>query len=161
VTETRRPGATWESESRSWGGLIQPLSSQAMRILCLDAIGLCLAAFRPSLEEAIGAPSAHLARQALGLLRRRARVSPLSEPDGELLESLRALGECDHSLAAASIATALTEYAGAMSAGLDASNVLVVMSACYEAVQHADRGNPTLASLITAQRGLIDAAALA
>jgi hypothetical protein len=153
--------AAWEIESRSWGGVIQPLSSHAMRILCLDAIGLCLASLRPSLEEAIGAGSAHLARRALNLLRQRAGVSSLGEPDGELLDSLRALRECGNSLAAASVATALTEYADAMTVGLDASDVLVVMSACYQAVLHAERGNEALTSLITAQRGLIDAAALA
>jgi hypothetical protein len=57
-----------------------------------------------------------------------------------------------------------------MSAGLDASNVFIVMSACYEAVLHAERtprtttaerGNQTLTRLIIAQHGLIDAAALA
>ena len=35
--------AAFQIESRSWGGLVQPLSSQAKRVLCRDAIGLCLA----------------------------------------------------------------------------------------------------------------------
>jgi hypothetical protein len=162
--------AAWEIESRSWGGLIQPLSSHAKRILCLDAIGLCLASFRPSLEEALGTPSARLARRALDLLRQRADDSSPGEPDAEFLDDLRALRECDHSPAVASIVMALTEYAGAMPVGLDASDVLVVMSACYEAVLHtertprataAERGNQALARLITAQHDLIDAAALA
>jgi hypothetical protein len=83
---------------------------------------------------------------------------------------MRALREGDDSPVAASIVTALTEYAGAMPAGLDASNVVVIMSACYEAVLRAERtpaltaaerGNRTLTRLIIAQRGLIDAAALA
>jgi hypothetical protein len=162
--------AAWEIESRSWGWLIQPLSSHAKRVLCLDAIGLCLASFRPSAEEVLGAPAARLARRALDLLRQRADNCSPREPDNELLDGLRALREDDHSPAAASVITALTEYAGAMPAGLDASSVFVVMSACYEAVRHAERtprvtaaerGNQTLTHLITAQRGLIDAAALA
>jgi hypothetical protein len=162
--------AAWELESRSWGGLIQPLSSHAKQVLCLDAIGLCLASFRPSPEEALGAPSARLARRALDLLRRQANDSSPGEPDAEFLDGLRALRECDHSPAVASIVTALTEYADAMSAGLDVSNVFIVMSACYEAVLHAERtprtttaerGNQTLTRLIIAQHGLIDAAALA
>jgi len=159
--------AAWETESRSWGGLIQPLSSRAKRLLCLDAISLCLASLRPSPEEALGAPTARLARRALDLLRQQAGDSPPGEPDEEFLDSLRALREGDHSPAAASIVTALTECACAMPAGLDASNVFVVMSACYEAVRHAERtprataaerANQTLTRLITAQRGLIDAA---
>ena len=159
----------WEIQSRSWGELIQPLSSHAMRILCLDAIGLCLASCRPSPEQALGAQAARLARRALDLLRRRADDPSPGEPDGEFLDSLRALRDGDHSAAAASVATALTEYADAMPAALDASNVFVVMSACYEAVRlaertpratAAERGNQTLTRLITAQRGLIDAAVL-
>jgi hypothetical protein len=162
--------AAWEIESRSWGGLVQPLSSRAKRILCLDAIGLCLASFRPSPEEALGAPTARLARRALDLLRQGAGDPSPSEPDREFLNGLRALREVDHSPAAESIVTALTEYADAMPAGLGASSVLVVMSACYAAILHAERtprltaaerGNQTLRCLITAQRGLIDAAALA
>jgi hypothetical protein len=173
---TRRPGegrvvstAAWETESRSWGGLIQPLSSHAKRALCLDAIALCLASFQPSAEQALGASAARRARRALDLLRQQAGDSPPGKPDGEFLDGLRALREGDPSPAAASIVTALTEYAIAMPAGLDASNVFVVMSACYEAVRQAERtprataaerGNQTLTRLITAQRGLIDAAAL-
>ena len=162
--------AAWQVESRSWGGLIQPLSSHAKRILCLDAIGLCLASFRPSPEEALGTQPARLARRALALLWQRADDSPPGQPDGEFLDGLRALRADDHSPAVASIVAALTEYVGAVSAGLDASNVFFVMSACYEAVLHAERalrataaerGNQILTRLITAQRGLIDAAALA
>jgi hypothetical protein len=153
----------WETESRSWGGLIQPLSSHAMRVLCLDAIGLCLASLRPSAEEVLGASSARLARRALDLLRHHFSHGELA---GEFVDSLRALREADDSPAVASVVTAFTEYAGAMSAGLDASDVLVVMSACYEAVRHAEQvppghGNQTLTRLITAQRGLIGAAVLA
>jgi hypothetical protein len=149
----------WETASRSWGGLIQPLSSHAMRVLCLDAIGLCLDSLRPG---AVGAPSGRLARRALDLLRQPA--GDFSR--GEFPDTLRALRECDGSATVASVVTAFTEYAGAMSAGLDASDVLVVMSACYEAVRQAEdvppgHGNQTLARLITAQRGLISAAALA
>jgi hypothetical protein len=160
----------WERESRSWGGLIQPLSSHAKRVLCLDAIGLCLASLRPSPEEALGAPTARLARRVLDRLRQQADDSPPGEPDGEYLDGLRALREGDHSPAVASIVTALAEYADAGPDGLDASKVFVVMSACYEAVRHAERtlrataaehGNQTLTRLISAQRGLIDAAALA
>jgi hypothetical protein len=162
--------AAWEIESRPWGELIQPLSSHAKRVLCLDAIGLCLASLLPSAERALGAPTARLARRALVLLRQRADDSSPGEPGGEFLDSLRALQEGDHSPAAASIVTALTEYAGAMPAGLGASNVFVIMSACYEAVRHAERtprataaerANQTLTRLITAQRELIDAATLA
>ena len=159
----------WEIESRSWGELIQPLSSHAMRVLCLDAIGLCLASLRPSPEEALGARSASLARRGLDLLR-QADDSSRAQPDGEFLDSLRALREGDHSPVVASIVAALAEYAGALSAGLDASNVVVVMSACYEAVLHSERtprvtaaghGDQNLTRLITAQRGLINAVALA
>ena len=159
----------WEIESRSWGELIQPLSSHAKRILCLDAIGLCLASFRPSPEQSLGAQTARLARRALDLLSQRTGDPSPGEPDGEFLDSLRALRDGDHSAAAGSIVTALTEYADAMPAALDASNVFVVMSACYEAVRHAEhaprataaeRGNQTLMRLIAAQRGLIDAAVL-
>jgi hypothetical protein len=162
--------AAWEIESRSWGGLIQPLSSQAKRVLCLDAIGLCLASFRPSPEEALGAPTARLARRALDLLRQRAGDSPPGEPDGGFLDDLRALRAGDHSPAAAAIVTAITEYAHAGPAGPDASDVLIVMSACYEAALHAERtarvtsaerGGRAVTRLITAQRGLIDAVALA
>jgi hypothetical protein len=162
--------AVWETESRSWGGLVQPLSSHAKRVLCLDAIDLCLASFRPSPEQALGAPTARLARRALDLLRERAGDPSPGEPAGEFLDSLRALGEGDHCAAAGSVITALTEYADAMPAALDASNVFVVMSACYEAVRRAERtprataaehGNQTLRRLITAQRRLIDAAVLA
>lgn len=153
----------WETESRSWGGLIQPLSSHAMRVLCLDAIGLCLASLRPSAQEALGASSARLARRALDLLRQHFSRGEIT---GEFVDSLRALREADGPPAVASVVTAFTEYAGGMSAGLDASDVLVVMSACYEAVRHAEqvppgRGNQTLTRLITAQRGLIGVAALA
>ena len=162
--------AAWEIESRSWGGLIQPLSSHAKRALCLDAIGLCLASFRPSPEQALGAPAARLARRALDLLRQRAGDPSPSGPDGDFLDTLLALREGDHPAAAASVVTALTEYADATPAALDASNVFVVMSACYEAVRHAERtprgtaaerGSQALTRLITAQRGLIDAAVLA
>jgi hypothetical protein len=55
---------------------------------------------------------------------------------------------------------ALTEYADSMAAGLDASNVLVIMSACYEAELYAEPGNQTLTHLIAAQRRLINAASL-
>ena len=160
----------WEIESRSWGELVQPLSSHAKRILCLDAISLCLASLRPSPEQALGAPTARLARRALDLLQQQAGDSWPGRPAGEFLDSLRALRESDHSPAVACIVAALTEYADAPQAGLDASNVFVVMSACYEAVRHAEdtsrvttaeRGDQTLTRLITAQRGLIDAAALA
>ena len=160
----------WEIESRSWGELIQPLSSHAKRILCLDAIGLCLVSLRPSPELALGAPTARLARRALDLLQQQASDPWPGEPAGEFLDSLRALRKNGYLPAVACIVTALTEYADAMPAGLDASNVFIVMSACYEAVRHAEdasrltaaeRGNQTLTRLITAQRGLIDAAALA
>jgi hypothetical protein len=162
--------AAWQTESRAWGGLIQPLSSHAKRVLCLDAIGLCLASFRPSPEEALGAPTARLARRALDLLRQQADDPSPGQPDRELVDGLRALRAGDHPPAAASIVSALTEYAGALPAGLDASHVFAVMSACYDAVLRsertarvtaAERGNQTLARLITGQRGLIDAAALA
>jgi hypothetical protein len=57
-----------------------------------------------------------------------------------------------------------------MPADVTASTVLLVMSACYEAVMHADRRARVTAAgrddqarmrLISAQRGLIHAAALA
>ena len=154
--------AAWEIESRSWGGLIQPLSSHAKRALCLDAIGLCLASFRPSLEEALGAPSALLARRALSLLRERADSFAPGGVSAEFQDGLRALRKRDRSPAVASIVTALTECADATSsAGFDASDVLTVMSACYEAVRQAERGNQALGRLIAAQRGLIEAAAFA
>jgi hypothetical protein len=159
--------AAWEIESRSWGGLIQPLSSRAKRILCLDTIGLCLASFRPSLEEAVGTLPARVARRALDLLRQQPGDS---SSDQRFLDGMRALQEGDHCPAIASVVTALTEYAHAIPAGLDASDVLVIMSACYEAVRHAERtprvtaaerGNQTLTRLITAQRDLIHAVTLA
>jgi len=160
--------AAFQIESRSWGGLVQPLSSQAKRVLCLDAIGVCLASFRPSLEEALGARSARLARRALELLRADDYVP--NGPGGEFRDALRALREDDQCAAVASVVAALTEYADAMPADLTASTVLLVMSACYEAVMHADRrarvtaagrGDQALTRLISAQRGLIGAAALA
>jgi hypothetical protein len=155
-------------ESRPWGELIQPLSSHAKRVLCLDAIGLCLASLLPSAEQVLGAPTARLAWRALDLLRQRKGDFPPGALDGEFLDTLRALREGDRSPAAASIVTALTEYAVAMPAGLGASNVFVIMSACYEAVRQAERtprataaerANQNLARLIAAQRELIDAAA--
>jgi hypothetical protein len=145
--------ATWETESRSWGALIQPLSSHAKRVLCLEAIGLCLA----SLEGTLGATSARLARRALDLLRRR----PDGPPDDEFLDALRALEGHDDRPAVASIVTAFRQYAVAWPGGLDASDVLAVMSSCHEAVVHADRGEQALAGLLTAQRDLIYASALA
>ncbi len=72
--------AAWEIESRPWGGLVQPLSSQAKRVLCLDAIGLSLASFRPSPEEALGARSARLARQTLELPATRRSCTPTERP---------------------------------------------------------------------------------
>jgi hypothetical protein len=162
--------AAWEIDSGSWGELIQPLSSRAKRVLCLDTIGLCLASFRPSLEEAVGAPPARIARRALDLLRQQAGDSAPGEPDSEFLDGMRALREGDRCPAIASLVTALTEYAHAIPTGLDASHVFVVMSACYEAVRHAERtprvtaaerDNQTLTRLITAQRGLIHAVTLA
>jgi hypothetical protein len=162
--------ATWETQSRSWGGLIQPLSSHAKRVLCLGAIDLCLASLRPSAEKAFGARPARLARRALDLLWQQADDSSPGQPDQEFLASLHALREFDRSPAVASVVTALTQYADAMPAGLDAADVFVVMSASYEAVRQvedttrvtaAECGSQTLTRLITAQRGLIDAAALA
>jgi hypothetical protein len=152
--------AAWEIESRSWGGLIQPLSSHAKRILCRDAIGLCLESLRSPLEEALDTRTAHLAQRALDRLRNRADDSPPGEPDAEFQDCLRALRECDCSPAVASLVTALTECAGAMTAGLDASDVLDIMSVCHDAVLQAVGVDRTLAQVITAQRRLIDAAAL-
>jgi hypothetical protein len=149
--------AAWEIESRSWGVIIQPLSSHAKRVLCLDAIGLFLASFRPSLEEA---PTARLARRVLDLLRQQADGYSPGEPDGAILDGLRTLRVRDRSPAVASMVRALTEYADSMAAGLDASNVLVIMSACYEAELYAEPGNQTLTHLIAAQRRLINAASL-
>jgi len=149
--------AAWETESRSWGGLIQPLSSHAKRVLCLDAIGLCLTWFRPAPGEG---PAARLARRVLDRLRRQ--VDDFSDkPYEEFLDDLRALRESDDCPAVASIVTALTQYADAVPVGLDAADVFMVMSASYEAVLHAERGNQTLAHLIIAQRDLIEAVALA
>ena len=171
--------ARWEIESRSWGGLIQPLSGHAKRVLCLDAIGLCLASFPPSAPsapsgpsgpsdgEALGVRSARLARRALDLLRQRADDPSPGEPGEEFLDGLRALRESGHSPAAASIVAAFTEYAAALSAGLSASDVLVVMAACCQAVLPAEGAVPAqyadqaLERLVTAQRGLIEAAAAA
>lgn len=154
--------AAWEIESRSWGGLIQPLSSHAKRALCLDAIGLCLASFRPSLEEALGAPTARLARRALDLLRERAGDSAPGRVSGEFQDGLRALRKRARSPAVASIVAALTEYAEATSsADFDASDVLTVLSACYDAVLNTGRGDEPLSRLIAAQRGLIEAVAFA
>jgi hypothetical protein len=153
--------AAWDAMSRSWGGLIQPLSSHGKRVLCLDAIALCLASLAPSPEEALGADAALLARRELDLLRKAAGDSPPGVPGGEILGVLRAPRQAGSRPAAASLATALTGYADAVGGSLDACDVLLVMSACYEAVLHCGRDNPALPHLLTAQRALIAAAALA
>jgi hypothetical protein len=152
----------WEIESRSWGMLIQPLPAHAKRVLCLDLIAMCLTSVRPALEEALGAPPARLADRALGVLRHHADDPSPGEPDPEFPDCLRALREYAHLPVVAPVVTALTAYADALPAGLDASDVLVVMSACHEATLQAEPGRveQALARLITAQRGLIDAAAL-
>lgn len=147
----------WEIESRLWGAIIQPLSSHAKRVLCLDAIGLFLASFRPSLAEA---PTARLARRVLDLLRQQADDYSAGEPGGAILDGLCILRAREHSPPVASMVRALTAYADAMVAGLEASSVLVIMSACCEAVLYAEPGNQTLTHLIAAQRRLVNAASL-
>jgi hypothetical protein len=144
----------WETSSRPWGGLIQPLPARAKRTLCLDAIDLCLRSF--PLDDVLGANSASLARRAVDLLGK-----PADDPGTEFSDVLRALRDGDHSPTATRIVTALTEFSEALPGGLAACDVLVVLSACYEAVLCTGPSEQALTDLITAQRRLIDAAALA
>lgn len=104
--------------------------------------------------------TARLARRVLDLLRQRADDYSPGEPDGEILDGLRVLPVRDGSPAVASVVRALTEYADTVAAGLDASDVLDIMSACCEAVLYAEPGSQALTRLIVAQRRLIDDASL-
>ncbi|MCF3135570.1 hypothetical protein [Streptomyces olivochromogenes] len=159
----------WDAESRSWGALIEPLSSTGKRILSLDAIELCFTSFRPSFEGSFAPETVGFAREALALLRQRIQEDSLGVPEGEFFDNLYALQERDHSPGTASIVMAISEYADSMSRSLSASDVLAIMSACYEAVLNseriprvtaeAERGNENCVRLIAAQRTLIDSAA--
>ena len=158
----------WDEESRPWGERIETLSPDRRRALCLDAIDLCFASFRPSFEEDFAPETVRFARETMDLLRRRIGEDSLGAPEDQFFDDLYALQENDFSPGTASIVMAISEYASAMGRELSVADVLAILSACYEAVLNseriprvtleAERENQNLVSLITAQRDLVTAA---
>lgn len=157
----------WDSESRSWGEMIDMLPSLGKRQLALDAIDMCFRSFRPSFEELFDPSTVSFARDALSLLRQRLGESSLGIPEVQFFDDLYALQENDHSLGVASIVMAVSEYADSLARELSSADVLAILSACYEAVLNseriprvtidAERANENCVRLIAAQRALIDA----
>lgn len=158
----------WDEESRPWGERIETLSPDRRRSLCLDAIDLCFASFRPSFEEDFAPETVRFARETMDLLRRRIGEDSLGAPEDQFFDDLYALQENDFSPGTASIVMAISEYASAMGRELSVADVLAILSACYEAVLNseriprvtleAERENQNLVNLITAQRDLVTAA---
>ena len=159
----------WDEESRLWGERIETLSPGKRRTVCLDAIDLCFASFRPSFEEDFAAETVRIAREAVDLFRRRIGDDALGMSEEQYFDDLYALQENDFSPGTASIVMAISEYASGIGRELSTADVLAILSACYEAVLNseriprvtleAERGNENLVSLIVAQRDLVTTAA--
>ncbi len=158
----------WDEESRAWGERIEALSPDRRRLLCLDAIDLCFASFRPSFEADFAPATVQFAHEAMALFRARIAEDSLGVPEEQFFDDLYALQENDFSPGVASIVMALSEYASGLRRELSAADVLAILSACYEAVLNseriprvtveAERGNENLVNLVAAQRELITAA---
>lgn len=159
----------WDKESQPWGERIETLSPGQRRTLCLDAIELCFASFRPSIEEDFTPETVRFAREAVELFRRRIDDDSLGVPEEQFFDDLYALQENDFSPGTASIVMAISEYASGMGRELSTPDVLAIFSACYEAVLNseriprvtleAERENQNLVSLIANQRDLVITAA--
>jgi hypothetical protein len=158
----------WDSESRSWGRLIDQLPELGKRKLALDAIDLCFGSFRPSFDALFNQSTVVFARETLQSLREMLHEDSRPPLGPQFFDDLYTLKGRDHSPGVASIIMALAEYSDSIGRDLSSADVLAIMSACYEAVLNseriprvtmdAERTNDNCVSLILAQRDLIDRA---